>query len=109
MAVQGLLCAPCSNASQGRMRMKKSDLFASVAAEASLSRADAETAVNAVLGSIGDALANGETVNIVEFGSFSVKDRPARQGRNPRNEGARDPLLVSQAPSILDRPAMERA
>ena len=64
--------------------MKKSDLSASVAAEASLSKADAETAFNAVLGSIGDALAKGETVSIVGFGTFTVKDRPARQGRNFR-------------------------
>ena len=65
------------------MRVQKSDLSARVAAEASQSRADAETAVNAVLGSIGDALARGEMVSIAGFGTFSVKDRPARQGRNP--------------------------
>ena len=61
--------------------MKKSDLSAGVAAESSLSRADAEAAVNAVLASIGDALAKGETVSIAGFGIFSMKDRPARQGR----------------------------
>ena len=71
--------------------MKKSDLSAGVAAESSLSRADAEAAVNAVLASIGDALAKGETVSIAGFGIFSMKDRPARQGREHRDrrfEGA---------------------
>ena len=74
--------------------MKKSDLSArAAAAEASLSRADAETAVNAVLGSIGDALAKGETVSIAGFGTFSVKESsgPAgtqsTHGREHRDRG----------------------
>ena len=79
--------------------MKKSDLSAVVAAEASLSRADAETAVNAVLGSIGDALAKGETVSIAGFGTFTVKDRPARQGRNPRT-GESIAIAASKVPSF---------
>ena len=79
--------------------MKKSDLSALVAAEASLSRADAETAVNAVLGSIGDALAKEETVSIAGFGTFSVKSRPARQGRNPRT-GESIEIAASTVPSF---------
>ncbi len=47
-----------------------------------LSRADADRAVNAMLSAIGDALANGETVRIAEFGTFSTRARPARQARN---------------------------
>ena len=79
--------------------MKKSDLSARVAAEVSLSKADAESAVNAVLGSIGDALAKEETVSIAGFGTFSVKDRPARQGRNPRT-GESIVLAASKVPSF---------
>ena len=79
--------------------MKKSDLSARVAAEASLSKADAESAVNAVLGSIGDALAKGETVSIAGFGTFTVKDRPARQGRNPRT-GESVAIAASKVPSF---------
>ena len=99
MPLQGLFRGPCANEVQGRMRVRKSDLSARVAAEASLSRADADTAVNAVLGSIGDALAKGETVNIAGFGTFSVKDRPARQGRNPRT-GESIAIAASKVPSF---------
>ena len=79
--------------------MMKSDPSARVAAEASLSRADAETAVTAVLGSIGDALAKGETVSLAGFGTFTVKDRPARQGRNPRT-GESIAIAASKVPSF---------
>ena len=79
--------------------MKKSDLSARVAAEASLSKADAESAVNAVIGSIGGALAKGETVSIAGFGTFTVKDRPARQGRNPRT-GESIAIAASKVPSF---------
>ena len=79
--------------------MKKSDLSARVAAERSLSRADAESAVKAVLGSIADALARGETVTIARFGTFSVKSRAARQGRNPRT-GERVAIAASKVPSF---------
>ena len=79
--------------------MKKSELSACVAAEASLSKADAESAVNAVLGSIGDALAKGETVSLAGFGIFTVKDRPARQGRNPRT-GESIAIAASKVPAF---------
>ena len=99
MPLEGHLCGPCANEIQGRMRVKKSNLSARVAAEASLSRADAETAVNAVIGFVGDVLARGETVSIAGFGTFSVKDRPARQGRNPRT-GESIAIAASKVPSF---------
>ena len=49
-----------------------------------LTKKDAETAVNAVFGEIGDALAKGDSVQLVGFGTFSVKERAACEGRNPR-------------------------
>ena len=79
--------------------MKKSDLSARVAAEVSLSKADAETAVSAVLGSIGDALARGETVSIAGSGTFSVKRRAERHGRNPRT-GESIAIAASKVPSF---------
>ncbi len=88
--------------------MKKSDLSALVAAEASLSKVDAESAVNAVLGSIGDALAKGETVSIAGFGTFSVKDRPARQARNPRT-GESIAIAASIVPSFKPGKALRDA
>ena len=45
---------------------------------------DVENIVNAILDEIGDALARGQRVELRGFGAFSVKHRPARQGRNPR-------------------------
>ena len=90
------------------MRMMKSDLSARVAAEASLSRADAETAVTAVLGSIGDALAKGETVSLAGFGTFTMKDRPARQGRNPRT-GQSIEIAASTVPSFKAGKALRDA
>ena len=90
------------------MRLKKSDLFTSVAAEASLSRADAETAVNAVLGSIGDALAKGEMVSIAGFGTFTVKVRPARQGRNPCT-GESIAVAASTVPAFKARKGLRDA
>lgn len=63
--------------------MNKTELVAAVAAKAELSKKDAEAAVSAVLDSVKDALADGDKVSIVGFGTFSVKVRAAREGINP--------------------------
>ena len=64
--------------------MNRTELCARIAARSSLSRADAATAVDAVVSAIADALERGETVNIAGFGKFAASHRVARQGRNPR-------------------------
>ncbi len=64
--------------------MNKTDLIAKTSVETGMTRKDAETAVNAVFDVIAKALAEGDKVQLVGFGSFEVKDRPARTGRNPR-------------------------
>ncbi|MFB6259880.1 MAG: HU family DNA-binding protein, partial [Thiohalorhabdaceae bacterium] len=64
--------------------MNKTDLIEKVAKEADLSKAAAGRAVNAVFDGISGALSKGEDVGIVGFGTFSVSERPARQGRNPQ-------------------------
>jgi DNA-binding protein HU-beta len=64
--------------------VNKTDLIEKVAKEADLSKAAAGRAVNAVFDGISGALSKGEDVGIVGFGTFSVSDRPARQGRNPQ-------------------------
>ena len=64
--------------------MNKGELIDAVAGSAGLSRADATKAVDAVLDSITSTLANGGSVSLVGFGTFSVKARAARSGRNPR-------------------------
>lgn len=64
--------------------MNKMDLINSVAEKTEMTKKDAEKVINAVFDSIGEALANGEKVQLVGFGTFEVKERAARTGRNPR-------------------------
>ena len=64
--------------------MNKGELIDSVAGSAGLSRADAARAVDGVLDSISATLGGGGTVSLVGFGTFRVKHRAARMGRNPR-------------------------
>lgn len=64
--------------------MNKGELIDAVANSADLSRSDATKAVDAVLDSIQKELANGGSVSLVGFGTFNVKARAARMGRNPR-------------------------
>lgn len=66
--------------------MNKTELVAAVAAKAELSKKDAEAAVNAVFDSVKDALAEGDKVSLIGFGTFSVKARAARTGLNPRTK-----------------------
>ena len=66
--------------------MNKTELVAAVAAKAEHSKKDAEAAVNAVFDSVKDALAEGDKVSLIGFGTFSVKTRAARTGLNPRTK-----------------------
>lgn len=79
--------------------MKKSDIAAHVANQASLSKASAESAVNAVFAAISDSLSREEAVTIAGFGTFSTRRRPARQGRNPRT-GESITIAASIVPSF---------
>ena len=62
--------------------MNKTDLVNAVAAKG-LSKADAKTAVDAALESIANALTAGDNVALIGFGTFSINERPAREGINP--------------------------
>jgi DNA-binding protein HU-beta len=64
--------------------MNKSDLAGRIAEKADLNKTQASAALDATLDSIGDALASGEKVQIAGFGSFTVRQRAARKGRNPQ-------------------------
>lgn len=64
--------------------MTKADFIASVAEKAGLSKKDAATAIAAVTASIAEAVAEGEKVSLVGFGTFEVSERAERIGRNPR-------------------------
>ena len=70
-----------------------------VASRAPLSKSEAAAAVNGVFEAIQDALARGDSVALTGFGTFSVKTRPARTGRNPRTGECID-IVASRAPSF---------
>lgn len=77
--------------------MNKTELIAAIAGKAEISKKDAEKAVNAFIGEVTAALKNGEKVSLVGFGTFEVKNRPARTGRNPRTKEAIE-IPASKAP-----------
>jgi DNA-binding protein HU-beta len=64
--------------------MNQTDLIAAVAERASLSKADAGKALEALVGAITDTLKQGDEVRISGFGTFGVSERGERQGRNPQ-------------------------
>ncbi len=64
--------------------MNKSELIEAIAESADLTKADAGRALDATIEAITDALKKGESVSLVGFGAFGVKERAERQGRNPQ-------------------------
>ncbi len=79
--------------------MKKAEFVDAVAERGNMQKADAAAAVDAVLDTITDALKKGEQVTLVGFGTFLVRDRKARTGRNPQSGEAID-IPASKAPSF---------
>lgn len=63
--------------------MNKTELIDKIAASAGLSKADSKKALDAALGAVKEALVAGDKVALVGFGTFSVNERPAREGINP--------------------------
>ena len=72
--------------------MNKTELVAAVAQKAELSKKDAEKAVAAVTAAITDALCAGDKVQLVGFGTFEVRNREARTGKNPQTG---EPMTIS--------------
>ncbi len=66
--------------------MKKTELIAAVAERAGLQKKDADKAISAITSVIMEAVAAGDRVQIVGFGTFEVRTRCARKGRNPRTK-----------------------
>ncbi len=64
--------------------MNKSELIDAIAAASDISKADAGRALDATLDAVTGALKKGDSVSLVGFGTFSVKQRAAREGRNPQ-------------------------
>lgn len=66
--------------------MNKTELVASMAEKSELSKKDAEKALNAFIESVEEALAKGDKIQLVGFGSFEVRERAERKGRNPQTK-----------------------
>ena len=77
--------------------MNKTELIATVAQSTGISKKDVERVVSAALDSITDTLTQGEKVQLAGFGSFEVKTREARVGRNPRTKEAME-IPASKSP-----------
>ena len=88
--------------------MNKAELIAAVAEKATLSKKDSEAAVNAALEAITAALQDGDKVQLVGFGSFEVKKRAARTGRNPRTKEVVE-IPASQVPVFKAGKALKDA
>ena len=80
-------------------RMNKQDLIAVIAETSGLTTADAGKAVDAVFDAIANALKNGDSVKVLGFGSFSVGQRAASEGRNPRT-GEKIKIAASKQPKF---------
>ena len=88
--------------------MNKTELIAAVAEKTGLSKKDTEAAVNATLLTITETLKAEEKVQLVGFGSFEVKERAARTGKNPAT-GAEIEIPASKAPAFKPGKAFKDA
>jgi DNA-binding protein HU-beta len=88
--------------------MNKAEFVAAVADAAELSKTDAASAVDAVISVITKTLKKGETVTLVGFGTFEVRKRAARQGRNPKT-GETIKIQASKNPSFKAGKALKDA
>ena len=79
--------------------MNKTELVAAVAEKAALSKKDAEKAVSAVVDTITAALADGDKVQLVGFGTFEVRERAARECINPQTK-AKVQVAASKVPAF---------
>ena len=80
--------------------MNKTQLIDAIAKSAGLKKAAAEAAVNAFTAEIAKALKAGEKVQLIGFGTFEVRERGARKGRNPQT-GAEITIAASKAPAFV--------
>ena len=88
--------------------MNKSELISSIAETADLTKADAGHALDATISAITDSLKSGEPVTLIGFGTFEVRDRAARTGRNPRT-GEAIQIKASKNPAFKAGKALKEA
>lgn len=77
--------------------MNKAELIAKIAEKSELSKKDAEKALNAFVDSVEEAVAGGDSVSLIGFGTFETRARAAREGRNPRT-GETVKIAAAKAP-----------
>ena len=80
--------------------MTKAELVVAVAEKTGLSKKDAASAVSTVFDLISDTLAKGEKCTFVGFGTFEVRERAAREGRNPRDPGKTIHIPAKKVPAF---------
>ncbi len=88
--------------------MNKTELIAAVAGKAGLSKKDADAAVSAVFDAVTAELAKGEKVQLIGFGTFEVRERAAKTGRNPRT-GETMTIPASKVPAFKAGAALKNA
>ena len=88
--------------------MNKTELVAAVAAKSGISKKDADAAVAAVVASVTDALAKGEKVQLIGFGTFETRARAAKQARNPRT-GETMTVPATKVPAFKAGAALKEA
>ncbi len=88
--------------------MNKSELIDAVAEAAGLTKADSSRALDAVIGAISGAMGKGEQVSILGFGTFLVRHRNARVGRNPQT-GAEIQIKAANVPAFKPGKALKDA
>ena len=88
--------------------MNKAELVDAIAADADLSKASAARALDAFIANVTKALAAGDSVSLIGFGSFSVVSRAAREGRNPRT-GKPVKIKASKAPKFTPGKGLKEA
>jgi len=88
--------------------MNKAEFIESVADKAGLTKADAGRALDGIVATLGKALKKGDSVSLIGFGTFSVKKRAARTGRNPAT-GEAIKIKTSKSPSFKPGKAFKDA
>ena len=88
--------------------MNKGELIAALAAKTELSKKESELALNGVLDVIAESLAKGDKVQLIGFGTFETKNRPARVARNPRT-GESVKIAACKAPAFKAGKALKDA
>lgn len=86
--------------------MTKTELVAIIADKVELTKKDAEAALNAFMDSVKEALAKGDKVTLVGFGTFEVRERAAREGKNPRT-GDKHTIAACKVPAFKPGKALK--